>query len=221
MLYQSIQIKLQKNFTKGYSFLFGYNYHYQRDQRFFNDIDEYNQQYTGIDSPASRHRLSAAGTWEVPVGKGRAFLTGAPRIVDALLGGWNLSPIVTWRSGRYLQFGGMVVNGDPHIDNAGPNGWFNTSVFAPLPAYTPRTNPWVYPGLTGPGLLNVDASLVKAFHITERLRFALRADSFNVLNNATWADPSTNVYSSTFGRSTELLQNTFGRRTQLGLRLEF
>jgi hypothetical protein len=70
-------------------------------------------------------------------------------------------------------------------------------------------------------MLNIDASLVKAFNITERFRFALRMDSFNVLNNMTWADPDTNVNSSTFGSSTDVLSNTYGRRTQLGLRVEF
>ena len=142
-------------------------------------------------------------------------------MVDALVGGWNLSPIITWRSGRFLQFGGMVVTGDPHIDNPTPERWFNTAVFSRLPDYTPRSNPWLYPGLTGPGFLNVDASLVKSFAITERFKFALRMDSFNVLNNMTWNDPDTNVNSSTFGQSTDILSNTYGRRTQLGLRVEF
>ena len=94
-------------------------------------------------------------------------------------------------------------------------------MFSPLPAYTPRTNPWQYAGLTGPGQFNVDASLVKSFHIVERYRFELRMDLFNALNHITWGDPDTNVYSSTFGKSTDQLANTFGRRTQLGLRMEF
>jgi hypothetical protein len=162
-----------------------------------------------------------AGAWDLPFGKGRPFLSGAPRIMDALLGGWSLSPIATWRSGRYLTFGGMSVSGDPRIEDPGPNRWFNTSVFSILPAYTPRSNPWLYSGLTGPGLLNIDASLVKSFSLTERFRFNLRMDSFNVLNSMTWADPSTSVTSSTFGQSTNILSNTYGRRTQLGLRLEF
>ena len=219
--YQSLQIKLQKNYSKGYSFLFGYNYHNERDERFYNDIAVYSQQYTWIDSPASRHRLSLAGSWEIPFGKGRQYASQSPRIVDALIGGWNLSPIISWRSGAFLQFDGMVANGDPRIDNPTPQRWFNTDVFSPLPAYTPRSNPWVYSGLTGPGYFNIDASLVKQFNITERFRFALRMDSFNLLNSITWADPSTNVYSSTFGQSTDILTNTHGRRTQLGLRVEF
>ena len=67
MKYQSLQIKLQKNFSKGYSFLFGYNYHYEQDERFFNDIAVYQQQYTWIDSPASRHRLNDGGNLGNPV----------------------------------------------------------------------------------------------------------------------------------------------------------
>lgn len=221
MKYQSLQIKAQKIFSKGYSFLFGYNYHYETDQRFFDDIATFANHYAWINSPASRHRLSFAGTWELPFGKDRPFMASAPRLVDAVLGGWNISPIVTWRSGRFDQFGPAIVSGDPHISNANHTSWFNTSVFSPLPAYTPRTNPWLYSGLTGPGMLNIDASLVKSFYITERFRFILRMDSFNVLNSITWADPDTNIYSSTFGQSTDILANTHGRRTQLGLRVEF
>ncbi|HUS05024.1 MAG TPA: TonB-dependent receptor [Bryobacteraceae bacterium] len=219
--YQSLQIKAQKNFSRGYSLLVGYNYHYEQDQRYYDDRAIYSKEYSWIDSPAARHRLTLAGTWELPFGKSRHFLSGAPRLLDALVGGWNLTPVATWRSGRYIQFGGLVVNGDPRVSNPGPSGWFNTSVLSPLPPYTPRSNPWLYSGLTGPSQLVVNASLVKGFHVTERLRFELRADSFNALNSITWSDPDTNVYSSTFGRSKDQLQNTFGRKTQLGLRLEF
>jgi Carboxypeptidase regulatory-like domain/TonB dependent receptor len=221
MRYQSLQFKLQRSFTKGYSMLFGYNYHYEQDQRYYDDRAVFAQSYSWINSPASRHRLSLAGVWEVPLGKGRAFMSGAPRIVDALIGGWNLTPIATWRSGRFLQFGGLVVNGDPVISGPTPGRWFNTAAFSQLPAYTPRSNPWLYPGLTGPGQLVVNASLVKDFAITEKIKFELRADSFNLLNNITWGDPTTNFFSSTFGQTTNQLANTFGRRTQLGLRIQF
>ncbi len=223
MHYHSLQMKLQKTFSKGYSMLVGYNYHYETDQRYYDDIATYTQQYTWIDSANSRHRLTAAGTWEVPFGKGRAYMTNAPRGLEAVLGGWNLTPVMFWRSGRYPQFGGMVVTGDPHISNPGSTAWFNTSAFAPLPAYTPRTNPWLYSGITGPGQFNMDASLVKSFHVIERVQFELRMDVFNVLNNMTWEDPDTNIYSSNFGASqgNNQLANTYGRRTQLGLRIQF
>lgn len=223
MKYQSLQFKLQKNFSKGYSMLVGYNYHFERDQRFFDSIATYTQQYTWIDSNAARHRLTAAGTWEVPFGRNRPYMTNAPRLLDALVGGWDITPTAFWRSGRFISFGSLVVNGDPHVSNPNQTNWFNTSVFSPLPAYTARSNPWQYAGLTGPGQFNMDGSLVKSFRTVERLRFEFRLDVFNVLNNITWADPDTNVYSSNFGRSSnnDQLTQTYGRRTQLGLRLEF
>jgi len=126
-----------------------------------------------------------------------------------------------WRSGFFTRFGGLVVSGNPILENPTPRKWFDTAVFAPLPAYTPRSNPWQYPGLTNPGYLSTEGSLVKRVPVTERYRAELRVDVFNVLNNMTWADPNTNVYSSQFGQSTNQLGNTFGRRVQLGLRVEF
>lgn len=221
--YQSIQLKLQKNFSKGYSMLFGYNYHVENDQRYYDNIATYLQQYTWIPSDASRHRLTFAATWEVPFGKGRHFMSAAPRAVDALLGGWNITPTGFWRSGRYVRFGGLLVTGDPHVDNPDQTHWFNKSAFAILPAYTARLNPWQYDDIKGPQQFNMDASLVKSFHIVERLRFELRADIFNVMNNITWNNPDTSVTSANFGRSAnnDQLTQTYGRRTQLGLRLQF
>ena len=223
MHYQSIQVKAQKNFSKGYSFLVGYNYHYESDQRFFDSIATYLQQYTSIPSNAARHRFTAAGTWEVPFGKGRAHMTSAPRIVDALVGGWNVTPTMFFRTGRIVRFGALQVNGDPHVANPNQTQWFNKAAFSILPAYTPRTNPWQYDDIHGPKQFNMDASLVKSFHVVERVQFELRMDVFNVLNNITWADPDTSVTSSNFGRSAnnDQLTQTYGRRTQLGLRLRF
>jgi hypothetical protein len=223
MHYKSIQFKVQKNFSKGYSMLFGYNYHRQSDQRFYDNIAQYLQQYTWIPSDASRHRMTFAATWEVPFGKGRTYMTGAPRLLDALVGGWNITPTGFWRSGRFIRFGSLVVSGDPHVSNPGPTQWFNKSVFSIVPAYTARTNPWQYDGLNGPQQFNMDASLVKSFPIVARLRFELSMDVFNVVNNITWNNPDTSVTSANFGRSAnnDQLTQTYGRRAQLGLRLQF
>jgi hypothetical protein len=222
--YQSIQFKAQKNFSKGYSFIAGYNYHRQKDQRFFDNTAQYNQEYTWIPSNAARHRLTAAGTWEVPLGKGRQYMSGVPRVLDALLGGWNVTPSLFWRSGRVVRFGSLLLTGaDPHVGNPNQTQWFNKAAFAILPAFTPRSNPWQYDDIHGPQQFNMDASLVKSFQIVERFRFELRMDVFNVINNITWADPDTNVNSANFGRSLNNNQatETYGRRTQLGLRLQF
>lgn len=221
MRYHSFQVRVNRRFANGYSLLLGYNYSRQRDQVFFNDISSYMQDFTWQENDRPRHRLSLAGTWEVPVGRRRALMSDMPRWADMVIGGWDLTGLLSWRSGFFVRFGTMQVNGDPRIDDPTQSRWFDTSVFAIQPAFTARTNPWQYPGLTNPGLLNVDSSIVKRMPITEKYRFELRMDVFNTLNNMTWANPNTNVQSSLFGISNNQLANQFGRRTQLGLRVEF
>jgi hypothetical protein len=223
MRYQSIQFKLQKNFSRGYSAMWGYNYHWQEDQRFYDNIATYLDQYTWIPSDASRHRMTFAATWEIPFGKGRTYMSNASPILEALIGGWNITPTGFWRSGRAIRFGALVVNGDPHVESPNQTRWFDKSVFSVVPAFTARTNPWQYDDIRGPQQFNMDASLVKSFRIYEQVRFELRMDVFNVINNITWHNPDTNVNSANFGRSTnnDQLNSTYGRRTQLGLRLQF
>ena len=222
MTYQALQIKLQKSYSHGLSLLAGYSYHVEKDERFFDDIATFQRHYSSQNAHTYRQRLTGAGTWDLPFGKGRTFLTGAPRIVDAIVGGWKLSSVLFWRSGNILGFGPMLWDGaNPKISNPTPQRWFNTSGFQRLPNFTPRTNPWDFPGLYGPGVLNMNGSLAKDFHITEKLRFQLKADAFNLLNNMSWGDPITAVDDGNFGQSTNQAGLTFGRRMQLGMRLEF
>jgi hypothetical protein len=219
--YQSLQLRLNRRFANGYSMLMGYNYGRQQDEVFFNDISSFDREFTWQESDKPRQRISLAATWELPVGRGRQLLASMPKALDLVIGGWDLTGLMTWRSGFYVRFGGMLVSGDPAIENPTPERWFNTQAFARLPNFTPRTNPWQYDGLTNPGLFNLDTSIVKRMPITERIRGELRMDVFNTANNMTWANPNTNVQSSLFGTSNNQLSGLFGRRAQLGLRVEF
>ncbi len=222
MKYQSLQVKLQKAYSHGVSLLVGYSYHVEKDQQFFNDIATYSREFSWQNPNGYRQRLTAAGTWDVPFGKGRAYMSNAPRVLDAALGGWKLSPILFWRSGNILGFGGMIWDGsNPTVSNPTPQLWFDQSHFQRLPDFTPRTNPWNFSDLTGPGVFNVNGSLAKDFRIFESLRMELKVDAFNVLNNMSWGDPEMNVDDSNFGRITNQADLTYGRRVQLGVRLEF
>ncbi len=222
MKYQALQVKLQKSYSKGLTLLIGYSYHVEKDERFFNDIASYNRKFSLQNAQTYRQRLSGAGTWDIPVGRGRTFLTGAPRALDAIVGGWKVSSVLWWRSGNILGFGGMLWDGkNPKISDPTPQKWFETSGFRRLPDYTPRTNPWSFSDVTGPGVLTVNGSLAKDIQIYERFKIQLKADAFNVLNNMSWGDPVTSVDDSNFGQITNQAGLTFGRRVQLGARLEF
>jgi hypothetical protein len=220
MHYQSLQLKAQRRFAAGYSFLVGYNYHREQDQVYYDSVAQYLNHWTWVDGGHPRNRLTVTGTWQLPFGKGRQFMRSAPRLLDAAVGGWNATGVFTYQSGAPIRFTGVVVTGNP-AQNKTPGAYFNTSVVSILPGFTEETNPWYYPGVDGPHLINLDASLVKDFHITERFKFSLRMDAFNALNNVNLNAPNMSPGTATFGRSTDVLQNTFGRLLQIGMRVAF
>jgi hypothetical protein len=221
MHYNSLQMRATKSFSSGYTLLAAYNYHVQNNRTFYDGVDNFTKTWTWEDSGTPRHRLVASGTWALPVGRGRTYLSSASRLLDALVGGWNLAGVTTWHSGTLLTFGGLLVNGDPTIANPGPNAWFNPAVFSLLPAYTRRANPWHYDNIRGPQFFNIDGTLNKDFSVTERIRLQLHMDAFNAINNMNWNNPNLTVGSSQFGKSTDIYSQDYGRRLQLGLKLSF
>jgi hypothetical protein len=141
-------------------------------------------------------------------------MTGANRIVDGVLGGWSLSGIFSFNTGQYLRFGGLLVDGDPTLDNPTKTRAFDTSKFQRLPAFTRRTNPLQYDDVKGMRFKNVDLTLAKSFVITEQLKFELRMESYNALNNFNGNLPNTTFGNSAFGAITDQLPGYLGRQFQ-------
>ncbi|HZT28398.1 MAG TPA: TonB-dependent receptor [Bryobacteraceae bacterium] len=218
--YYAVQMQAQRPMANGLTFLVAYNYSHETHGQFFNDIDLYANRLTMLDRMQPRHNIRIAGTWELPFGRGRRFLSNANPLVDAVLGGWATSHIFMWRNGNLLNFGAAQVSGDP--TQSVPAGlYFNPSVFSVLPAYTPRTNPWYYDGLRGPGFWQLDSTLVKYFKITERVKFELRMEFYNLPNAFMPSDPNLGVGSGTMGRSTWVAGGNYGREIQYTGRIHF
>ena len=96
------------------------------------------------------------------------------------------------------------------------SGLFSRSDF-PLPAPGSLGN-FQRHSLRGPGMINVDFSVVKNNQLTESVKLQLRFEFFNVLNRVNLRNVNGNMASSTFGRVT----STFpARQIQLGARLSF
>jgi len=202
--YSQIQVQVQRPFSRGLNFLFGYVYTREAQQiNNFNDSTYYLNQFQWQDSNQPRHRWNLAGTYELPFGRAHRFGSSMPKGADYVLGGWRLTPVLQYISGDFPQFGNAIVTGNPCISNPTPTHWFNTSVFQPQPAntYVLRTNPLQYTCLTGPHFFDLDASLAKEFHIFERFSGQLKLTAYNALNNLNRGDPDTGVTSSTFGEA--------------------
>ena len=83
-----------------------------------------------------------------------------------------------------------AVSGNPKLDNPTRDRWFDTSMFAAQPAFTPRTNPVFYDGLNGPGAWFVDMTMTKSFPIGH-YRLEARVEAYNALNHIVWDQPDT------------------------------
>jgi hypothetical protein len=235
--YQSLQLRLQRPFSDGFSFLVSYAYVKTRSQWFYDEQDEYDGKLSWMDFSVTQsgrtgapavvadpvHRLAAAATVEIPVGHGRRFGSDMSGVLDAIVGGWQLSGIFSYSSGLPLIFGTMVA--PDSVQKVGEVGkdkyWFDVTGFARQPAYTRRSNPWYYDGLTGPDFKNLDLTLSKRFKLNGRFNLQLRLDAFNALNGMNWANPTVNVTASDFGRTNAQAVGYYGRQLQYSARLEF
>ena len=75
--------------------------------------------------------------------------------------------------------------------------------------------------LTGPGLFDTDASLVRTFKPTERINMQFRAEVFNLFNQAHFYTPAFNVFSGSAGTISRLIGTPGGRLMQFGVKVIF
>ena len=226
----SIDLKVQRPFRSGVSFLVAYAYQRDRIENWLGDVEQYQVLQTGGEegwewqpsNPAlPEHRMTGAVTWELPFGRNRAYLADMPTALDYVIGGWQYSSAVRIYSGRPVLFTNAVaVSGNPKLDSPTFDQWFDTSMFSAQPAFTPRTNPVAYDGLNGPGAWFVDMTMTKSFPIGS-YRLEMRVEAYNAFNHIVWDQPDTGFGSGTFGKVTRKRVDSYGREIQFGLRFVF
>lgn len=157
------------------------------------------------------HAAAINGTWELPIGQGHAVLGGASPVAQEFAGDWSLSSIVTLQSGFPFspQLGyNPTGNGDsrnparPQLNpsfqgNLYPKTageWFNPNAF--MAPYQGTYGNAGRDSLTGPGLSDVDLSLVKNAAIHEGLHAQFRVEFFNILNHTNFTTPNAVVFST-------------------------
>lgn len=116
--YHALEMKMERRFSGGLSYLAGYTLSRSRDTRSFDPaftvvgtgnaqsatstpFDIFNRDLNYARSDFDRtHVFQAQWVWELPFGQGRRFGGGASRPADALIGGWTLSGQLVAQSGR-------------------------------------------------------------------------------------------------------------------------
>src|SRR5581483_8283469 len=111
-LYKAMQVQLEKRYTNGLSFLVSYNLSKMMSNTnsgftsFANaSLNKDNQKAEwSIDNNDQPNVINIAGTYELPFGKGRPYMNRGG-IANAVLGGWQISPLLTYAQGTPLWSG--------------------------------------------------------------------------------------------------------------------
>ncbi len=158
------------------------------------------------------HNFTASVSYELPFGRDRAFLNRGG-FLDALAGGWILNGIGTLRTGfptdirtnvlppvfNTYNVADCVAGIAKKLPNAGPSGYFNPAAFkvpnVVIGAQGQNVQTFGNCGhfpTTGPGFKNLDSSIFKDFHYSERKYAEFRAEFFDTTNTPVFNLPSAN-----------------------------
>jgi carboxypeptidase family protein len=254
--YNSLQASITKRMTHGLSLSFNYVWSHMMDDQDSSGWGSRGgtQDYQNAFNPAAnysnsnfdvRHAFKGYAVYQLPFGKGKQFLSGS-RLLDEVVGGWQLAGTVILQSGNpftvygnqpnYSLAGTQFPNWNPGV-NWRPSGgsnrkeWFNPAAFlqpAPGTWGNVRRN-----SLYGPGINTFNLEAAKSFAIPwrEGISVQFRADAQNVFNHPSFGPPSGTGLGNTttaggvglpYDNGTPLSSTTIGgRNLQLALRVSF
>jgi hypothetical protein len=243
--YHALQIDFRQRLTHGMQFNVNYTWGHslgvaaQNGIQGQNNTIYYTQRNFRLNYGPSlfdiRHVVHASGTYDLPFGKGRAYLNSS-KLADYTAGGWTIGTIVSMQSGNPALLGGgyFTVNGNDAGINL--NGISVSNLQSMVGAYR-SGNPWVTlfdpkliaangaanssyltpaatagvlgyrPYVYGPGWYNIDLSVNKSVPIRESIRFTFQAELLNATNHPTFSFNTNNVNQNNLG----VLGTSFGQ----------
>jgi hypothetical protein len=250
--YNSMQMRVQKRYSSGVSFLVAYTL--SKNIGFpggdiFGDvgggggargIDTFNRKLEKSVVPSDQtHVFITSWSFDIPVGRGKKFLSNSNRLTDVLVGGWALNAIQTYRSGTPIAvtggpalplFGGANrpnwispnVRTAVSIDSFDParDRYLDITAFSQPALFTIGNAPPRMPHVRTPAFFNEDFSIFKNLRITEALALQLRGEFYNVMNRVVFSGPAANINNpATFGVIAG--QANTPRLVQLGAKIIF
>jgi len=215
-IYHSLQARYEHRFSRGLSMTAAYTWSHLIDDA----SQTINMGGCGCQNPRNRgraerassvldqrHRLVVGYVWELP------YLSRYRGVTGAIVGGWQVSGIVTYASGfpfditqsgdsqnndGLWQRPDLVPGTSVSAANQTPDLWFNTGAFQRSVLHygnSPR-NP-----VTGPGTKTWDLSASKSFRMPgpEGSRLMFRSEFFNAFNTPQFGNPGSSLGTGTFG----------------------
>jgi hypothetical protein len=235
--YNSLEMRLNKRFSHGLSVLLVYTFAKAMEATSYLE-----PQYTFLDRELSgwdrTHNLDIAGSYELPIGKGKQFLTHMGPVLDRIIGNWQANTAITYLNGTPLGMPGAIPARDPRLRGSDQSltHYFDTCTlltngtrsncignepvtWIQLAPNQLRTYSLLSPNMRTPTVPRTNISLFKIIPIHERLKLEFRASAFNAFNNKIYGSPSTSLTGATFGQVTLGSQSNGARVGEFALRL--
>jgi hypothetical protein len=205
------------------------------------------QQLRAVSRYDALHQANAYLVWQLPFGRGKTFGSGMSKILDAFVGGWELSG--TWRQTSGLPFSVgdgsrwstdwelssfATPNGNPipatvSAHNApavsgagGPNLWTNPKAALAGFSETMDGQTGSRNSLRGDGFFNIDSGLYKTFSMpyNEHHKLQFRWESYNLTNTVRF-DPNAANLSLTSTAKFGQLSTQLGSPRQMEFALRY
>ncbi len=246
--YHALQMKWEKRYSSGLTMLVHYTWAKMIDNASYGSGNygwlggNSSLQYIsnlGLERALSshdiNHRAVLTGAYEMPFGKGRKFGSNVNRVMDLLVGGWDISGMATLSAGMPLQVtqsGGSIWDGTQRPNLIGDpstsgrvqdrlNNYFNPAAFVKPAIDVPGTSPRNL-NFRGPKMSMFNAALLKSFRVKEGQRFEFRIEAENAFNHPVFSDPANSFGSTNFGQITGTKGSGGGmRQVQLGMKYYF
>jgi len=241
--FNALQVSLAKQFTHGLSL--NANYAWQRATSYASQFSTWNKRAVkGRDSALRQQQIIVYGLYELPFGRNKPFLGNANAVVNQIVGGWQLSPVLNYSSGlpfslSYSSCNASIPNSSaPCLVNGQPGRFRKRVTGSPgnnLSYFDaqPLGGAFTAPGLDqigtigrnsvfGPNFFNTDLSVQKNFPVKEIATLQFRMDAFNVFNHINWGLPSGNIENSgTINAGPGVDGSTNPRQLQFSVRVQF
>ncbi len=251
--YNAATVTLRRAVSNGWGYDFNYTWGHALDNGSSSETsggaalqDAFNPRaYYGSADFDARHTVTADAVVQLPVGKGKAFLSNIPGWANQIVGGWQVTTLVTFHSGNPLtcsDAGDYNVNYEyssfcqlaPGASNPASHLGFDVNGIPSIFANPNVVNNFVgsNPGVVGirgsiqgPHFFDTDMAASKAFTLPwESIKLNFRAEAFNVFNNVEWGLSSSSLSlanPTTFGEITGYATGAAPRVMQFALRVEF
>jgi hypothetical protein len=239
-IYNALQITLEKHYSNGLQLSVNYTWSKSIDDSSVADtnvawLSNYGQNSVnyGLEDPNRLYlerslstfdmpqQLKFDYTYELPFGRGRAFLSHMSRPLDLVFGGWKTAGVWTLQDGWPLQFATtgcgtpIFTYGCQRADllsrpvrlGGSDGNWINNYFATPyafqIPAaYTLGTAARAVGSVRTPGTFTNNLSIMKDFALSqshEAMKLELRLEAENAFNHPVFGTPDTNVGDPNFG----------------------